>query len=1591
MSRVIDDRIVEMKFDNKDFEKNVQTSMDTLDNLKKELKMEDAADGLTGIGQAARDIDLSSLSDSIQSISDRFSTMGIIGMTVVSELTKAVMHTIGNIASQVGEMIKTGGLTRALNIEKAKFQLEGLGVAWADIYNNIDAAVTGTAYSLDSAALVASQLVASGVEYGDELSGMAISLRAISGVAAMTSSTYDEIGEIFTTVAGQGKLMTMQLRQLEGRGLNAAATLGKVLGKSEAEVREMVTKGQIDFMTFSSAMNEAFGDHAMEANKTLTGVLANTKSALGRIGAEFLTPLIQNEGPLVNMIEQLRLKINEFKSTIGPVANIVTTFLAKTMESVGKIISSLDVKGAMSNFYTYFFKVWKIVYVVRDLLKAFSPVLATIKDAFNEMLPYSLGKGLGNLIEQLHKLTSNFKFSEKEIDKINRAFKGFFAIIDIGIQALKGLVSPLLTAMGFGEIMADGFLSASASIGDFLVKLDSMVKKSGIFNTIGNYISTGMMYIAGAMAEIGNYIASLPFDKYYAKIKKVFDSIYNYVMSIPFEDIYKKLKKAFSSIDEFVLTIKDSFEGLENIDLSGFNKFVEEFVEKADPLAKVSAVISFAFETIKSAVMKIASYVGPALSVVKDALGEFARVVIDTFSSGGDLTEALKNTTLAVAFYQLKNVFIQLKNLPKALVPVKGELNQTLIQLKDTLLQFEKSLNADYFIKIAGSILILAFALKMLSSLDEDALGVGLAGVTALMTELYLVMANMQKLKPEGIINSSATALITMSIAVLLLAKAVTALGQADPKTLEKGLTAVTVLLIELTTVANALGAAEGEMMKGITGIIAIAIALRILVKAVEQLGSMDMSVLENGLVAVSALLIALSLAAEKMNDKKLISAGVGMIALGVAIRILTGAIEKLGSMDLMTLGVGLIALFVVLMELSEAANRMDGKKLISAGIGILMLSAGILILTQAIKSMGEMKPDQLIQGIIALGAVLLELCIVAQIANENVAGFLTAGASLLVMSVAITILAGALAILSTFSPEQMITSIVMLGGSLFILAAGVSVMSECLAGAAAMLVVAGAVAILAPALLLLSAISLNGMIMAFTALAGTIVIFAVAATALEGAIGPMAALGAALIVLGAGIFLVGTGLAALSAGILAFIGMLAAIGGLSEQVCDSIVKTMTMVIDIAIQLVPQFVSLITTMLASILENVTTLLPIIGDLILEFINTVCNIFLEAVPTIVETMAELWLALMDMAIEYAPEMIDSIGTLITTILSGLADWIPQIADAAVELMTAFINAVADSQLALIDAAFQAMIGFINGLADSIRQNMPLVIDAVDNLFDALIEAAIMVLTNSFSQFKEKGASIITYFKTGITSKISLAKSGMETIINGVKNAANKLGEFKEVGKNIVQGLINGLNEMLQSAINTASNLGTQILNAAKASLGIQSPSREFKKVGRYVDEGLIIGLQKYSGKVVDAAIDVAEETYNVMSDTLSGMSDIMDDIEGEPVIAPVLDLSNVRRGAGEINGLLSSNQANAIAANMTVSNNADMMAQQTSSLADMIKAANQDYANSIIEAISNANGDVTVNVQLSGDASSIFKVVRTENQKFSKATGRSAFA
>ena len=352
MSDHIDNRIVKMTFDNAQFEKGTKQSMETLEKLKKSLDFNTAVTGLDALQNQINGVSVKHLADNLTTIP------GMLKMKVFDKISNMALSTIKTITTAIPNQIKTGGWNRALNIENAKFQIQGLGHEWEEVATQINYAVSGTAYGLDAAATAASQLMASGVEFhkwGSEAEmaaagydEMATSLRAISGVAAMTNSSYEDISRIFTTIAGNGRVMGEQLNQISSRGLNAASTLANYLNKvdeganhTEADIRDLVSEGKIDFATFAAAMDDAFGEHAKDANKTMTGALSNIKAALSKIGEIFTTPVIQNAPVPLNAIREA---FNQIKEALKPLGDTWGPLVKQVFDAFTRVVEILTPK-----------------------------------------------------------------------------------------------------------------------------------------------------------------------------------------------------------------------------------------------------------------------------------------------------------------------------------------------------------------------------------------------------------------------------------------------------------------------------------------------------------------------------------------------------------------------------------------------------------------------------------------------------------------------------------------------------------------------------------------------------------------------------------------------------------------------------------------------------------------------------------------------------------------------------------------------------------------------------------------------------------------------------------------------------------------------------------------------------------------------------------------------------------------------------------------------------------------------------------------------------------------------------------------------
>lgn len=425
MADVIENRVVELGFDNRNFEQNARTSIATLGKLDDALQFKGVASGFRSIQNGLRYLDFSPITTGLASVRDSFTNIGaaikvnffdMLGNEVINLGRSLVNNTIGQI--------KSGGFSRALNIEQAQFKVKGLKGDWEKVYDDMDYAVSGTAYGIDEAASAASQFLASGVKTGDD---MKAALRGISGIAAMASTDYSSIADIFTAAAGKGKVQAMELQRIALHGINATAELGKQLGKSEEEIREMASKGEIDFNTFAKAMDTAFGEHAKQANETYTGSLSNVRAALSRIGEIWYEPWIHGLIPVFN---ELRLSIDKFKNALKTPMNesgdTIATQLKTLMETGSKLaVFAIETLNPYLDKLPYKFEpIFKQMQSITDKAKELSDILEAFHNQQKTKNPFDpiarAAKEAGDKIKDAKDITYEEKLAAEALAKGNK-------------------------------------------------------------------------------------------------------------------------------------------------------------------------------------------------------------------------------------------------------------------------------------------------------------------------------------------------------------------------------------------------------------------------------------------------------------------------------------------------------------------------------------------------------------------------------------------------------------------------------------------------------------------------------------------------------------------------------------------------------------------------------------------------------------------------------------------------------------------------------------------------------------------------------------------------------------------------------------------------------------------------------------------------------------------------------------------------------------------------------------------------------------------------------------------------------------------
>lgn len=1297
MAVSIDEKVVEMRFNNKQFEKGIQTSIDSLDKLNKATDFTASQKNVKNLQAEFNKFNLGNAVRAVEGFSMKISAMGVAGAEVVRRITDSAIDLGKRIAGVVAkpiELAKSGGISRALNIEQAKFQLKGLKVAWDDIEDDINYGVQDTAYGLDAAAKAASQLVASSVKVGPE---MKAALRGISGVAAMTNSSYEDISNIFTTVAGNGKLMTMELRQLSSRGLNVAAELGKQLGKSEKEIREMVTKGQIDFKMFSTAMDNAFGKHAKDANKTFEGSMSNVKAALSKIGALFAGPLYNN---MIKPLNAIREGLNVIRDTLTKPAAQFEKFTAKVAKFFTLLMSNENTLKAIGNYTAGLVNVFKFGY----------SIFKQVATAFMSIFPPKTVQQIRESSQRFLDLTKSLKLTGRQMEVIQSIARGVFAafkIFGVVIKTIKtALVSLIKSPVG------QFFVDLAMKISDFLVKLSEVLTgvegaSAGLVDMIKRVFST-VMPLTGSLAAAGDLIADV-FGRITAKADELFQKL-------P-EGLQYVLNAFNKTSDDIDSTISDS---LAYKFISGLGKV---FRVAATLIVTACHGIFKAF----SSIMQIIGRDGGFGELIKDffAAGLFKQIeklvgaVRRTLNIASSFSGVLNATRTALMKYQkllsartllsiaaaigvLALSIMLLSRIPgdrvvSALVGIAGAA----VILAASFKIITKSMSSGSMIDglfvgpkllaLATSILIMATALKSLSDMDIGQVGTslaGLAGAMAILVGAVKILSSGSKSVVRGSVQ-----MVIMAEAIKVLANVMVSLSGLNWNQVGIGLASVAGLLLSISAFSLVMNKVKVRMTTAVA-ILLIVNAIRSLAEVMNTMADVPVDNMIKGLAAVGVLLgeIAItSLIIGKISTAGILdlSFAIGAVAKGMVI--LADVVKTLGDIDTPKLMNGVVALGAVMAELAGlSAVLSHNKGIFMDTVGIYIMSKALVTLSEVVKTFGDMNVPQLIKGLSSVGIMIAELSGALAIMSHQ-KHTLAASLAILNLSMSLKILSGTVVTFSKMSWEEIAKGLTTLAGAMISLTGAALLMRKGLPGAAAMTIMAAALLLLVPSLIAIGMMPTNDIVRAISAIAGvlgTLVVTAAFAT-------PLA-----------------KGFAIITRALLSFAASMIGVGA-------------------------------------------------GMFM----------FAASVDMLLSSKARMLSAQNDF-LKIAVAAGKALVKFITEVVKGLAKAAKDISVAVVDIVKAIIKSLQESIPELVDQAYQMILKFIDALGKGAEKYLPRLIKAVGKLIRRVVKA----FKEYFKEFDGLGKAAVAKV-VGFAAMITL-------IFRSLANSISKIGNIKNIAGAIV---------------------------------------------------------------------------------------------------------------------------------------------------------------------------------------------------------------
>jgi tape measure domain-containing protein len=1414
MSTTVDERVVEMRFDNKQFEQNIQTSLSSLDKLKKSLNLEGAAKGLETVNDAANKCsgNMSPLSNAVETVRVRFSALEVMAITALQNITNSALAAGKNLVSAFTiDPIKTGFEEYETQINAVQTILANTsskGTTLDQVNNALDELnhyADMTIYNFTEMTRNIGTFTAAGVDLDTSVAA----IKGIANLAAVSGSNSQQASTAMyqlsqALAAGTVKLQDWNSVVNAGMGgqvfQDALKETAKVHGiaidemiKDEGSFRETLSKGWLTSDILTETLAKFTGDLNEDQLRTMgytddqiksimeMGKTANDAATKVKTFTQLFDTL--KEAAQSGWTQSWEIIVGDFEEAKELLTEVSDTFSAV-------INASADARNKMLQDWKDLGGRTMMIEAVKNVFEGLVSVAKPVREAFNEIFPPMTGKQLAEITERIRDLTAKFKMGEESSKNLKNTFKGVFAVLDIVGQAFKAVAGGVGELIGLFLPAGNGVLSLTGSFGEYLVKLDETVKKTDIF---GKAVSTVVDIVKIAIT----------FVKTAGEKVKEFGKAAGEKFDFPgFELFHSFLER----VHDRMAQIGDGAGKMKSGVIVAF-EMMGEALEKCKFLKVMEAL----WTAVKVIAGGIADAVGTMMGTLAEKLGnaDFSGVldILNSIAVGG--------IALSVSKF-LKSVTEPLEGLNGVLEGVTGILDG----VRGCFEAYQTNLKAGTLLKIGAAIALLAGSIVAISLIDSDKLSASLGAITVLFANLLGAMAIFNKISSDtGKVSKACTAMIAMSVAVSILAGALKKVSDLDWGELARGLVGIAGLTTIVVASSKAMASSQKQVMKGATSLIIFGAAIKILASACEDLSKLQWDELGRGLTGVGVLFaeIAVFLRVAKFNGK-MISTATGIVILSAAMKVLASACKDFGQMEWSEIGKGLAGIGGLLAELAVFTNLAgNAKHVMSTGVALIAIGAAMKIFASAVKDFGQLQWDEIGRGLTAMGGALAEVAIAVNLMPKNMIGI---GTGLVIVGGALETIANCMSKFGGMQWEEIGRGLTVMGGALAELAISLNFMKGTLGGSAALLVASGALAVLAPVLSILGALSWEAIAKGLISIAGAFTIIGVAGAVLTPLVPTILALSGAFALIGVGVLTIGAGLLAAGTGLSALAIGFTALATAGAAGATAIVAALTVIVTGIAGLIPAVLTKVGEGIIAICKVIAAGAPAIGEAVKAVVLTLIDVFVSCVPQLADGALQLVVGVLAALVTYTPQIVDLAFKFLIGILDGIASNLPSLIKAGVDVLVAFFAGIVDALRGIDTGALLkgiAGIGLLSAIMLALSATASLVPGAMVGILGmgavvaemALVLAAVGLLSKlpGLSWLIGEGGKLLQGIGTAIGQFVGGIVGGF---MSGVSSQFPQIGADLSTFMNNVQPFLQGASQIQPSMMDGVKALAETVL-------------------------------------------------------------------------------------------------------------------------------------------------------------------------------------